>query len=239
MMVFLPNEVSLNQLSRIAAAHRIEQMDADMKIQATALAVDYQLISRYTNYLIIADRETDMQPAGLPMLAHVPQMYAAGYGCLGSVIRCRRGASATFDGDSPPFPLKQNVGGFLELIKHAFFSQTMTPVKAVVTVIKATNWYHAFLRNIRNGLPKELIAVLDGLVKDEGWPDQTVAAALLIAMLNQLDNVIPRHDKRKLLVALKAESPPQLLIDYFTAGLKLIGEEWEWCSVYELLPMVP
>lgn len=74
------------ELNRIAAAHRIEYMDDNQEEQATALALSYQLISKYTNYLIVEKRADEIKPTDLPELAKVPLMLAAGYGGSGSVV---------------------------------------------------------------------------------------------------------------------------------------------------------
>ena len=73
------------ELSRIASAHRIDNMDSDLEVQATALALSYQLISKYTNYLIVEERATELKPTDLPEVAQVAHMLAAGYGGTGRV----------------------------------------------------------------------------------------------------------------------------------------------------------
>ncbi len=246
-IALLTHETKSNELGRIAAAHRIEQMDVNLEDQATALAVDYQLISRYTNYLIIEVRDAEIQLTSLPVITQVPQTLAAGYGGAGNIRFC---LPSDDDYDIPlflrnqaddydPASSKQSVIGYiLRSIKDTFIPPTLTPTKAVITVVEAQNWYQAYLKNVRVGLPNELLDVLNALVRNEGWQEETVAAALLLAMLNQLDKAIPRHDKRELVVALKAVNPPQSLIDYFEAGLMLSDEGWDWSSAYELLPMV-
>lgn len=75
------------ELNRIAAAHRIEYMDDNQEDQATALALSYQLISKYTNYLIVEKRADAIKPTDLPELTQVQLMLAAGYGGSGRVDR--------------------------------------------------------------------------------------------------------------------------------------------------------
>lgn len=52
---------------------------------ATALAVKYQLVSDYTNYLVVHARAEGEKAVDLPRLNEVPQMLAAGWGGHGSV----------------------------------------------------------------------------------------------------------------------------------------------------------
>jgi Ca-activated chloride channel family protein len=60
---------------RIAAARR---MDAATDAESLRLALDYQLLSRWTNFLVIAERAD--KAADLPVIHQVPQMLAAGWG---------------------------------------------------------------------------------------------------------------------------------------------------------------
>jgi Ca-activated chloride channel family protein len=260
------------ELGRIAAAHRIEQMVANQEDQATALAVNYQLISRYTNYLIIEERAEEVKPTDLPEVAQVPHMLAAGYGGTGNVRFSRSANSpAIFSSNSrhvqvesmrmsgqenydmpcflrkhvvhvssPSSPYESSfIENIVDSIKGILSPKTKTPIAAVMAVVEAESWFKAYQDNVLGCLSSELTDVLDALIQKQGWADKTVIAALLLAMLKQLDTVIPRHDVRALIVALKAENPPQSLVDYFTDGLELESAAWSWDSAYELLPMVP
>lgn len=66
------------ELPRIAAAKRVETAT---ETQGLELSLDYQLLSRWTSYLVIAERETKAND--LPALHQVPQMLAAGWGGIG------------------------------------------------------------------------------------------------------------------------------------------------------------
>ena len=69
--------------ARMAAMSEIRSMEAPE--QTAALAVKYQLMSRFTNYLAI-DVKADGEKAGdLPALRKTPQMLAAGWGGAGTV----------------------------------------------------------------------------------------------------------------------------------------------------------
>ena len=69
-------------LPRMAVFERLSSLG---NAPAAALAVKYQLVSRWTNYLIVAEREAKADE--LPELQKVPQMMAAGYGGLGHRAR--------------------------------------------------------------------------------------------------------------------------------------------------------
>lgn len=74
--IVVPLTVSVEpEIPRMAAANRLDSLSVE---QATALALEFQLLSRSTNYLIVAER--DAKADDLPELQQVPQMLAAGWG---------------------------------------------------------------------------------------------------------------------------------------------------------------
>ena len=72
-----------SDLARLGAARRLAAV-AD-RAQATALAVRYQLMSEWTNYLVVHVREAADKADGLPDLVKVPQVLAAGWHGIGTV----------------------------------------------------------------------------------------------------------------------------------------------------------
>ena len=77
------------EIPRIAAARRLDEIShtiADMASGNLArdLALRYQLLSPWTNFLVIAERADKAEE--LPELQKVPQMLAAGWGGAGSVV---------------------------------------------------------------------------------------------------------------------------------------------------------
>lgn len=86
-----PKLSGATNLPRIAAAHRIKAVSKD---QALQLSLKYQLLSEWTSYLVVAER--DEKARDLPVLHQVPQMLAAGWGGTGSVVApSRQHASAS------------------------------------------------------------------------------------------------------------------------------------------------
>ena len=84
-------------LPRMAAARRIANASEN---QALALSLKYQLLSKWTNYLVIAER--DSKAGELPELHQIPQMLAAGWGAtsykLSAPLACK-GSLACYDMD--------------------------------------------------------------------------------------------------------------------------------------------
>ena len=72
-----------SDLARLGAARRLGDMRG--KAEATELAVRYQLLSEWTNYLVIHVRADAEKSDGLPILAKVPQVLAAGWHGIGTV----------------------------------------------------------------------------------------------------------------------------------------------------------
>ncbi len=71
-------------VARMAAALKLREITEENDGQA--LAVKYQLISRWTNYLAIVVRDEDGKAVTLPELHKVQQMLAAGWGGTGTVL---------------------------------------------------------------------------------------------------------------------------------------------------------
>jgi len=86
------------ELPRMAAAQRMSLAGDTAVLQ---LALDYQLMSKWTNYLVIAERADKADD--LPELHHVPQMLAAGWGGVGdgSIISYARSSVQYCELDAP------------------------------------------------------------------------------------------------------------------------------------------
>ena len=70
-------------IARMAAAREVNSLDNEKA--ATNIAVKYQLLSQYTNYLAIDVKEKNLKAENLPVLRKTPQMLAAGWGGTGAV----------------------------------------------------------------------------------------------------------------------------------------------------------
>jgi len=73
---------SCRTLARMAAAKRIESAEAESRL---ALALQYQLLTDATNFIVVHERAEGEKAADLPQLHQVAQMHAAGWGGVGSV----------------------------------------------------------------------------------------------------------------------------------------------------------
>jgi Ca-activated chloride channel family protein len=90
-------------LPRVCAAARIVAMEAEKDLAgAEALAIKYQLASKYTNLILVHVREEGQKAQGLPRLQQIAQMQAAGQGGFGSahnqtVLYSISSVSASYD----------------------------------------------------------------------------------------------------------------------------------------------
>lgn len=76
------NPMSLDILPRVAAARRLASLDEE---EAATLAEQYQLVSRYTSFVVVKARAAGEKAAMLPELRAVGQMLAAGWGATGII----------------------------------------------------------------------------------------------------------------------------------------------------------
>jgi Ca-activated chloride channel family protein len=77
-------------LSRLAAARNMQHL-ADTAL-ATKLALDYQLVTEHTNFLMLHERSAEDKAPNMPELHKVKQMLPAGWGGAGmdQVVQCMR-----------------------------------------------------------------------------------------------------------------------------------------------------
>jgi len=83
-----PNTVAsqadrLSPVARLAAAFRLKELEEDAGAQT---ALNYRLVSPWTNWLVVAERAEDEKADETPALRKVPQTLAAGWGGSGSVM---------------------------------------------------------------------------------------------------------------------------------------------------------
>lgn len=95
----LPSQLdAADTLPRMAASVRVHSADmtssTHQAIDTTRLAVDYQLVTEKTNFLLVHERADADKALDMPELHKVAQMVPAGWGGTGSVMFSRR---ADFD----------------------------------------------------------------------------------------------------------------------------------------------
>lgn len=82
----LPSELaSGDALARLGAATHIHQLGQGKAKKARSLALDYQLVTEHTNFLLLHERAEDEKAKDMPELKKIAQMMPAGWGGFGSV----------------------------------------------------------------------------------------------------------------------------------------------------------
>jgi Ca-activated chloride channel family protein len=80
-----PSPDGISTVARVAAAARLKELD---DAAALAAALRYRLVSRWTNWLVVAPRSDEEKAHEIPALRTVPQTLAAGWGGVGHVAMC-------------------------------------------------------------------------------------------------------------------------------------------------------
>jgi hypothetical protein len=83
-----------SSVARIAAAQRLRLLD---DAAGLACALRYQLVSRWTHAIVVAERAPEDKTDGLPALRVVPQMMAAGWSGMGIVAASLKVAESSGD----------------------------------------------------------------------------------------------------------------------------------------------
>lgn len=229
-------------LSRIAAARRIETATEK---QGLELSLSYQLLSQWTNYLVIAERE--VKAGELPVLHQVPQMLAAGWGGFGhfdltpAVHRKYRSASfldfEDMDDDIPfntaPVPQASETRSGTVYACMGYPDVRTPKVSAITPAQFIAQLESAMLRFLRQphlpktiddlvslGLENDLADMLRKLVMD-GHNELTLVAAFLYALSESpIGHLFGRSEKRAILKGWKDAAPEALLNQIMQRELK-------------------
>jgi len=250
-------------LPRIAAARRIETATEK---QGLELSLSYQLLSRWTNYLVIAERE--FKAGELPELHQVPQMLAAGWGGVGHFDRdtiprkLRQGGHpapwadyCSFDDDSP---FESNEAFCVSSISPLLSSKSYGPafednrtpkVSAITPAQFIAQLESAMLRFLRQphlpktiddlvslGLENDLADMLRKLITD-GHNELTLVAAFLYALSESpIGHLFGRSEKRAILKRWKDAAPDALLNKIMQRELKELESDC-WGYVGDDVPL--
>lgn len=183
-------------LSRLAAARRIAGLTA---AEATALAVEYQLITPHTHFLMVDVRAENEKAKDLPELRAVPHMLAAGWGGMGRLGEKRVWHSFRVPTRVGLVGLAAMGVGFVLRAKDAFHA-CLEPASPMATNARSparfAHWLEAHAARLAEqklplptldqlvsaGLPDDLLTRLRELVA-QGETEEAVVAALLHAFL--------------------------------------------------------
>lgn len=186
-----------NALPRFAAAMKLESLP---EREATALAVKYNLMSSFTNFLAVLERAESEKPAGLPQLRSVEHNIPRGWG---GMVMCDM--TMPIMDDMPAF------GHWPE------FGETCEQIEKSTNKHSISNWIEAFLEQviiaITNrpdlvitfamleawGVPEDVIdALRDILTNTSPRPTENAVALNLILIAAKKTKTVSRDDVRLL-----------------------------------------
>ncbi|MDE0026299.1 MAG: VIT and VWA domain-containing protein [Spirochaetaceae bacterium] len=235
-----------SDLARLGAARRLAAIGE--KAAATELAVRYQLVSEWTDCLVVHVRADADKAAELPNLVKVPQVLAAGWHGIGTVHDAPTVSAAVY-GEAPPTPARsfsERVPGpsrlspaSRRLSRRAAQAADMEPlfdmvppvspatISSPAELVAALN--HRSLPAVPTlealaalGIPDELIAGLRALV-DGGEDARAVAVIFLYVVCESpAGNGIDRHRRRLILSAYKKLRPRAAAVD----AVRRICQDW-------------
>ncbi len=236
----MPDDDSASTLARIAMSRILEEQDGKA---ATALALRYQLISPHTNYLVVDMRLEGEKGGELPTLRKVPQMLAAGWSGMGTVIR-----ESTPDYEKPMFCRKvsqSKANSHLKQIQeeeHRRQQQT-NPVSFIRNCSDLhTRWLWPVLQLetfddlLACDLPDRILAALESCAKqyDPHIREELVVLAFLLALLQlAVGEEFNRNTLRAINRTRKALRPDERLIKLMADAFADISRD-DWGAQYPL-----
>lgn len=183
-------------LSRMAAGTKLLSVDDADK--GTTLATDYQLMSPWTNYLVIDVRAEADKAGDLPTLRKVPQMLAAGWGGMGAVDPhdLEYLDIPVFLKSSEDTQTTRGPSEFVEKI-NAMPQKRFVPKLKVNTVesLKAA------------GLPKHVTDILQGVIESGNEETEVVICFLYFLATSEVGQLLSREAQRAIRKAFKDTAP--------------------------------
>ena len=175
---------SADTVSRMAASVRVQSVANDALLGKLAgeaeLAVDYQLVTDKTNFLLVHERPDGEKATDIPQLQKVAQMVPAGWGGTGSVMfsrsvdtlstpavfRMAREPSGQYDADIPAFlrKLDQSIDRFNprhRSVSEHYSGLTPLGVSEWLRITPAPEWPTSYMGLRQMGLGEWLVDWLE------------------------------------------------------------------------------
>jgi Ca-activated chloride channel family protein len=208
-------------LARIGTARRIIAMNDDRA--GMELALHYQLMSQWTNYVVVHVRADAEKAEDLPKIVRVPQVLAAGWHGMGTV-HAERGLALRACYDLAPSPLH-----VLDSARRSMSPQAYSQPAHMAAAVAIGPAELVALLNARAmsssptlndfevwGAPEAVLMALRDLV-DQGEDEAIVVAAFLYLLAcSEAGKVLDRRVRRRVLKAYKTKMPNQAVMDAVT-----------------------
>jgi Ca-activated chloride channel homolog len=240
--VSLPDQdnVLANTLARMAMQETLNSAD---EATAAALAVQYQLVSPYTNYLVVAEQADNNKTGGLPELRKVSQMLAAGWGGSSSV-KMTSELSISYSMSS----------NYLEA--PCFLRKSSRPLPIRVDLSKRQDSPAIFIRHCNDlydkfpqtvslitsfndlqdcGLSERVLSVLRMIAgpHDTGASEKMIVPAFMCMLIwSGLGEKLNRNATRAIKKAIKVLQPDKKMVTLLKSAFKGISEDC-WGSYVE------
>ncbi len=166
--------------ARMAAALKLRELTDEKTGQE--LALKYQLVSRWTNYLAIVQREEEDKADTLPELHKVQQMLAAGWGGTGSAtdqIKCFCSASVAASSlDAPKFLRDRQASSAYSnrRMKSWFFDGIVKEQQCSYETVDTADWVWD---GLDDDIKMQLIISLEEIISATGGIPTTISALKL------------------------------------------------------------
>jgi Ca-activated chloride channel family protein len=226
---------SPTSLARIGAARRIAMIsDAEVAVD---MAVKYQILSRWTNYIVIHERADNEKAEDLPIIHNVPQVMAAGSHGNGTVtaqslappirrIVASIGGHASFSpGRKRPFlSMREGIDhsdrvmseiepGPQEHLREEF-SADISAVKFVEQLNSRSVPPSPTLEDLEHwGLPETVLESLRELLEAGEIEEEMVSTFLYVLIQSEVGRKIRRRLRRQILKAYKTVKPSRAVLD--------------------------
>ena len=215
-----------SDLARMGAAQRLPAI-AD-SAAATELAVRYQLLSEWTDYLVVHVRAETDKADELPTLVKVPQVPAAGWHGIGTVHRAERAPVKALHSHAPPpsaaAPSPPSERVMFELAPPPRPQTLRSPIEIVAALNERslpalpTLDYLAAL-----GTPDELIEDLRKLVNGDEDPTAVVIVFLYLLCESPAGSDLDRRQRRLILSAYKKLAPRAATV----SAVRRVWQDWD------------
>jgi Ca-activated chloride channel homolog len=213
------------------AATRLSSIKNEKDSQA--LAVRYQLMTRWTNYLVIHVRAEGEKAANLPELQKVAQTVAAGWHGIGTVDKemlmpppsmqmpfrkLEKKSPGISASDRCEAPICSPERDMFDIIMNEDLSDyrqsEVDGIDLLGFIAAGGSWQFLLVKDLADlGVPQSVVDALQALVS-EGKDERAVVITLLyLACDSDEARVLDRHTKREVLSAFKAAKVPVELVD--------------------------
>ena len=212
-----------SDLARMGAARRLPAIGDEAA--ATELAVQYQLLSEWTDCLVVHVRAEADKADDLPSLVKVPQVLAAGWHGIGTVHDAEmRPAKMRYSQAPPPDAMP---GPVREMLAPArvFLPEESASANEIVAALNERPFpsVSALDDLAALGVPDELIDGLRELV-DEGEDARAVAIIFLYLIRESpAGSGLDRRQRRLILSAYKKLAPGAATID----AVRRVWQDWD------------